>query len=108
MKLKKIISPKSVMIVLLILTGTLCLTSPVGAVTNNEETTMIAPIPTPIPSKTMALTVEDGTEKYYLKDTQQYLSYWNTRMGWGFSNETVINYAEDLNNYLENTFEKDA
>ncbi len=69
---------------------------------------MIAPIPTPIPSKTMALTVEDGTEKYYLKDTQQYLSYWNTRMGWGFSNETVINYAEDLNNYLENTFEKDA
>ncbi|MDE2523567.1 MAG: hypothetical protein O0X96_00370 [Methanocorpusculum sp.] len=62
------------------------------------------PHPTPLP--TAPLPSEDTT--FRIRDTHQYLSYWNEKMGWNLTNETLAEHTAALNRYLETTWTKES
>ncbi|MDU9377021.1 hypothetical protein McpSp1_16650 [Methanocorpusculaceae archaeon Sp1] len=62
------------------------------------------PHPTPIPTAPPS----SGEPTFWISDTPRYLSYWNDKMGWNLTDQTLDEYAEELNSHLDATWEKGA
>ena len=62
------------------------------------------PHPTPLPTAPPP----SGEHAFLISNTDQYLSYWNEKMGWDLTDRTRLEYAEELNRYLDATWEKEA
>ena len=56
------------------------------------------PYPTPVPTVQPASAEESA---FWISNTDQYLSYWNEKMGWNFTEQTLAGYSRDLNSYLD-------
>ena len=53
------------------------------------------PYPTPVPTVQPASAEESA---FWISNTDQYLSYWNEKMGWNFTEQTLAGYSYVTNN----------
>ena len=58
------------------------------------------PYPTPVPTVQPASAEESA---FWISNTDQYLSYWNEKMGW-----KLAGYSRDLNRYLDASWKYEA
>ena len=79
--------------------------SVVSLTTDNTQPQIPDPYPTPIPTAQPASAEDPG---FWISNTDQYLSYWNEKMGWNFTGQTLAGYSKDLSSYLDTTAEKEA
>ena len=63
------------------------------------------PYPTPVPTVQPASAEESA---FWISNTDQYLSYWNEKMGWNFTEQTLAGYSRDLNRYLDASWKYEA
>ena len=63
------------------------------------------PYPTPVPTVQPASAEESA---FWISNTDQYLSYWNEKMGWNFTEQTLDGYSRDLNRYLDASWKYEA
>ena len=63
------------------------------------------PYPTPVPTAQPASAAESA---FWISNTDQYLSYWNEKMGWNFTEQTLAGYSRDLNRYLDASWKYEA